>query len=116
MNHRHTGLWSLLALGLGALGCQPTHAQTTEPAAPHNGLHSLQAYEDENRLSAGYARWREFGLRGIYQLGDHQLSASGVRVPLLGERHGRGKRQGGEKRDQVAIHFHGRYLLWSGVS
>jgi YaiO family outer membrane protein len=85
MNHRHTGLWPLLALGLGALGCQPTHAQITEPAASHNGLHSLQAYEDENRLSAGYARWREFGLRGIYQLGDHQLSGEAINMNRFNE-------------------------------
>ena len=52
MNHRHKRLLPLLALGLGALGCQPTHAQITEPAAPRNGLHSLQAYEDENRLTS----------------------------------------------------------------
>lgn len=85
MKDRHLGLWPMPAMGMLAFCCSTPQAQITEPAAAQNGLHSLQAYEDQNHLSAGYARWREFGLRGIYQLGDHQLSAEAINMNRFNE-------------------------------
>ena len=60
-------------------------AQVPEPAAERNGLHSLEAYEESNHLSAGYERWREFGLRAIYQYGDHQLNAEASNMNRFNE-------------------------------
>lgn len=60
-------------------------AQVPEPPAVSNGLHSIEAFDEQNKLSDGYARWREFGLRGIYQLGDHQLSAEAINMNRFNE-------------------------------
>jgi len=66
------------------LGCS-AWAQVPEPTAVQNGLHNIEMYEEQNQLSAGYDRWREFGLRGIYQWGDHQLSAEAINMNRFNE-------------------------------
>lgn len=76
---RLTVLWELILLASTA------RAQTPEPPAQQNGLHSIEVYEAQNQLSAGYARWREFGLRGLYQWGDHQLSAEAINMNRFNE-------------------------------
>jgi YaiO family outer membrane protein len=72
------------ALVLFPLACS-AWAQVPEPAAMQNGLHSIEVYEEQNKLSVGYERWREFGLRGIYQLGDHQISGEATNMNRFNE-------------------------------
>ena len=83
-NHFAPFCWLSLA-GMLSLSSHSTQAQVTEPEVQPNGLRSVQAHEEENHLSAGYAHWREFGLRGIYQLGEHQLSAEAMNTTRFNE-------------------------------
>lgn len=72
---------------LALLPCWPLDAasQPAEPPASHGGLHSIEVYEEHNRLSAGQSDWREFGLRALYQQGDHLLSAEAVNMNRFNE-------------------------------
>lgn len=81
--HRHAPWLPAVGLWLSFLGS--AWAQIPEPTAVQNGLHSIEAYEDQNKLSAGYDRWREFGLRGIYQWGDHQIRAEAINMNRFNE-------------------------------
>ena len=85
MKNRHLHLGSQLTTALLLVSGNIVHAQLAEPSPEHNGLHSMQVYEDQNQLSAGYDRWREFGLRGIYQWGHHQLSAEAINMNRFNE-------------------------------
>jgi len=80
---RHFFLLLQMVLLLSWLGS--AKAQIPEPPAVQNGIHSIEAYEDHNKLSAGYDRWREFGLRGIYQFGDHQFRAEAINMNRFNE-------------------------------
>lgn len=72
---------------LALLPCWPGCAasQPAEPPASHDGLHSIEAYEEHNRLSAGQPDWREFGLRGLYQKSEHLLSVEAVNMNRFNE-------------------------------
>lgn len=85
MKHTHLHLWPQLTTALLLVSGGTVHAQLVEPSPEHKGLHSMQIYEDQNQLSAGYDRWREFGLRGIYQWGHHQLSAEAINMNRFNE-------------------------------
>lgn len=81
--HRHLKLrhlvWGLILLASTA------RAQTPEPPATQNGLHSIEVYEARNKLNAGYDSWREFGLRGLYRWGDHLFSAEAINMNRFNE-------------------------------
>lgn len=97
-----------LAAGLGVLATlpRPAPAQTPiptrmqtpmqTPAAPpepptedsrrDQGLERLQLQVGHYRLSAGYAPWREAGVRGDYRLQDHLWSAELMHADRFGEK------------------------------
>lgn len=74
-----------LALFLGLACLVPAWAQVAQSPQAPQGLHYLEAYEEHNRLSAGFDRWRETGVRGIYQSGQHQLSAEALHTQRFNE-------------------------------
>jgi len=85
MQRTHHHFLTILASTVLSCAWTGAWAQAPEPAAMQNGLHSVEAYEESNHLSAGYGDWREFGLRGITQYGDHQLSAEASNMNRFNE-------------------------------
>ncbi len=59
-----------------ALASPIAQAQTQSTDLPNAmlGWRGVELYSAYNRLSAGYGNWREVGLRGIYEVGQHQIA------------------------------------------
>ncbi len=65
-------------LSLLACGVMSTCAiaQTPTPEMPNAmlGWRGVELYGSHNQLSNGYGNWRETGVRGIYEMGQHQIA------------------------------------------
>ncbi len=70
-NIRPATLAAVLCTGL----CTYTWAQPSELPNPLLGWRGAELYTSNHHLSAGYGEWREVGVRGIYEFGQHQIAA-----------------------------------------
>jgi YaiO family outer membrane protein len=49
-------------------------SQSTEIPPPGGGLREIDLYVARNNLSTGYSNWSEEGVRGIYEISNHQFA------------------------------------------
>jgi YaiO family outer membrane protein len=75
MNMSKTALTCLGWLASSLLApCAMAQTQTTDLPNAMLGWRGIELYSSQNHLSNGYGNWRETGVRGIYETGQHQIA------------------------------------------
>ena len=75
MKMSRNALTRLSWLALGFISpCAMAQTQTTDLPNAMLGWRGVELYSAHHHLSADYGNWREVGVRGIYELGSHQIA------------------------------------------